>query len=59
MSKIFIIFFLLGIHVFAISQPNLPVFDEKMENAPNADWFLTAVTQKAAIYQSKNGKDNY
>lgn len=55
MSKILIIFFLLDIYGFSVSQRTILLFGEKVENLQSIDLLPAALTRKAVLYQSTNG----
>jgi hypothetical protein len=43
--------------IVAMGQDALPVYDNSRENNPVADWLVTPVKERAAVYKTNNGKD--
>ncbi len=54
---IFFTFFLNHFIAHAQNGNKLPAWEPAFENQYDADWMITPIKQKAAIYQSANGKD--
>lgn len=55
--KINLLILIFLISNYSIHAQNLPVWKTSSDNDVPADWLIKPVTEKAAIYKSKNGKE--